>query len=139
MPTRWPTPCSCAGSASPWASCSWGVIWSFSRRSSATSPSPAYCSHPGHGGYAHAGQPGNILDGHGRSSFSTTIHIQYLKGSYGTVDLGATMALILLAIIPVIIFYLTSMYHAAMEVPIRIRAVDSMVMTTLYFTLFQKG
>ncbi len=34
------------------------------------------------------------------------IHIQYLKGSYGTVDLGATMALILMAIIPVIIFYL---------------------------------
>ncbi len=35
------------------------------------------------------------------------IHIQYLKGSYGTVDLGATMALILLSIIPVIAFYLT--------------------------------
>lgn len=35
------------------------------------------------------------------------IHIQYLKGSYGSVDLGATMALILLSIIPVIIFYLT--------------------------------
>ena len=35
------------------------------------------------------------------------IHIQYLKGSYGTVDLGATMALILLAIIPVIVFYLS--------------------------------
>lgn len=34
------------------------------------------------------------------------IHIQYLKGSYGTVDLGATMALIFLSIIPVIIFYL---------------------------------
>ncbi len=34
------------------------------------------------------------------------IHIQYLKGSYGTVDLGATMALILLSIIPVIIFYM---------------------------------
>ena len=34
------------------------------------------------------------------------IHIQYLKGSYGTVDLGATMALILLSILPVIIFYL---------------------------------
>ena len=33
------------------------------------------------------------------------VHIQYLKGSYGTVDLGATMALILLSIIPVIIFY----------------------------------
>lgn len=35
------------------------------------------------------------------------IHIQYLQGSYGTVDLGATMALIVLSIIPVIIFYLT--------------------------------
>ena len=34
------------------------------------------------------------------------IHIQYLKGSYGTVDLGATMALIVLGILPVIIFYL---------------------------------
>ena len=34
------------------------------------------------------------------------IHIQYLKGSYGTVDLGATMALILLSITPVIVFYL---------------------------------
>lgn len=30
------------------------------------------------------------------------IHIQYLKGSYGSVDLGATMALILLSIIPVV-------------------------------------
>ena len=36
------------------------------------------------------------------------IHIQYLKGSYGTVDLGATMALILMAIIPVIVFYLAA-------------------------------
>lgn len=39
------------------------------------------------------------------------IHIQYLKGSYGTVDLGATMALILLSIIPVIIFYLLCQKH----------------------------
>ena len=39
------------------------------------------------------------------------IHIQYPKGSYGTVDLGATMALILLSIIPVIIFYLTCQKH----------------------------
>lgn len=35
------------------------------------------------------------------------IHIQYLNGSYGTVDLGATMAMILMGIIPVIIFYLS--------------------------------
>ena len=39
------------------------------------------------------------------------IHIQYLKGSYGTVDLGATMALILLSIIPVIIFYMSCQKH----------------------------
>ena len=39
------------------------------------------------------------------------IHIQYLTGSYGTVDLGATMALILLSIIPVIIFYLICPKH----------------------------
>ena len=39
------------------------------------------------------------------------IHIQYLKGSYGTVDLGATMALIFLSIVPVIAFYLTCQKH----------------------------
>ncbi len=39
------------------------------------------------------------------------IHIQYLKGSYGTVDLGATMALIFLSIVPVIIFYLICQKH----------------------------
>ncbi len=33
------------------------------------------------------------------------IHIQYLQGSYGSVDLGAVMALIVLSIIPIIIFY----------------------------------
>ena len=39
------------------------------------------------------------------------IHIQYLKGSFGTVDLGATMALIMLSIVPIIIFYLTCQKH----------------------------
>ena len=39
------------------------------------------------------------------------IHIQYLKGSYGTVDLGATMALILMSIIPIIVFYLSCQKH----------------------------
>ncbi len=39
------------------------------------------------------------------------IHIQYLKGSYGTVDLGATMALIFLAILPIIIIYLCCQKH----------------------------
>lgn len=39
------------------------------------------------------------------------IHIQYLKGSYGTVDLGATMAIILMAIIPIIIVYLCCQKH----------------------------
>lgn len=39
------------------------------------------------------------------------IHIQYLKGSYGSVDLGATMAMIMLSIVPVIVFYLTCQKH----------------------------
>ena len=46
-----------------------------------------------------------VLD---RTQYMTIpIHIQYLKGSYGTVDMGATMALILLAIVPVVVFYLS--------------------------------
>ena len=39
------------------------------------------------------------------------IHIQYLKGSYGTVDLGATMALILLSIIPLLFSILLVKTH----------------------------
>jgi raffinose/stachyose/melibiose transport system permease protein len=43
-----------------------------------------------------------ILD---RTEYMTIpIHIQYLQGSYGSVDLGAIMALIILSIIPVILF-----------------------------------
>ena len=50
-----------------------------------------------------------VLD---RTKYMTIpIHIQYLKGSYGTVDPGATMALILTSIIPVIVFYLTCQKH----------------------------
>ncbi len=46
-----------------------------------------------------------VLD---RTKYMTIpIHIQYLQGSYGSVDLGAIMALIVLSIIPVIVFYLT--------------------------------
>lgn len=44
-----------------------------------------------------------VLDGNQYKTIP--IHIQYLKGSYGSVDMGATMALILMSIIPVIIFY----------------------------------
>ena len=39
------------------------------------------------------------------------IHIQYLKGSYGTVDLGATMAIIMMSIVPIIILYLFCQKH----------------------------
>lgn len=39
------------------------------------------------------------------------IHIQYLQGSYGHVDLGAVMALITVSIIPIVIFYLTCQKH----------------------------
>lgn len=34
------------------------------------------------------------------------IHVQYLQGSYGTVDLGATMAVMVFSILPIIIVYL---------------------------------
>lgn len=36
------------------------------------------------------------------------IAIQYLKGGYGSVDMGAMMAMLVLSIIPVVVFYLTS-------------------------------
>ncbi len=45
-----------------------------------------------------------VLD---RTKYMTIpIHVQYLKGSYGTVDMGATMAVIMISILPVIIVYL---------------------------------
>ena len=50
-----------------------------------------------------------VLD---QTKFKTIpIHVQYLKGSYGSVDLGATMAVIMLSIIPIIILYLFCQKH----------------------------
>ena len=39
------------------------------------------------------------------------IHIQYLQGSYGSVDLGATMAIIVMTLIPIIVIYLIFQKH----------------------------
>ena len=39
------------------------------------------------------------------------IFVQYMKGSYGKVDLGATMAVIMLSIIPIIVLYLLCQKH----------------------------
>ena len=39
------------------------------------------------------------------------ILVQYLKGSYGSVDLGATMAVIMMSIIPIIIIYAFCQKH----------------------------
>lgn len=39
------------------------------------------------------------------------IAVQYLKGGYGSVDWGAMMAMLVLSIIPIIIFYLTCQKH----------------------------
>lgn len=36
------------------------------------------------------------------------VAIQYLKGGYGSVDMGAMMAMLVLSVIPVIVFYLSS-------------------------------
>ena len=50
-----------------------------------------------------------VLD---RTKFMTIpILVQYLKGSYGTVDLGATMAVIMMSIIPIIILYMFCQKH----------------------------
>ena len=50
-----------------------------------------------------------VLD---RTKYMTIpIHVQYLKGSYGTVDLGATMAVIMLSIIPIIVVYMFAQKH----------------------------
>ena len=47
-----------------------------------------------------------VLD---RTKYKTIpIHIQYLQGSYGHVDLGAVMALIVISITPIVVFYLTA-------------------------------
>ena len=40
-----------------------------------------------------------------------SIAIQYMKGSYGRVDMGAVMAALILAVIPVVIFYLSCQKH----------------------------
>ena len=50
-----------------------------------------------------------VLD---RTEYMTIpILVQYLKGSYGTVDLGATMAIITMSIIPIIIMYMFCQKH----------------------------
>ena len=40
-----------------------------------------------------------------------SIVIQYMKGSYGRVDMGAIMAALIMAVIPVVIFYLSCQKH----------------------------
>ena len=39
------------------------------------------------------------------------IAVQYLKGGYGSVDMGAMMAMLTLAILPIVIFYLACQKH----------------------------
>lgn len=39
------------------------------------------------------------------------VAIQYLRGGYGAVDMGAMMAMLVLAMIPIIIFYLAMQKH----------------------------
>ena len=53
--------------------------------------------------------PSLVLD---RTKYMTIpILVQYLKGSYGTVDLGATMAVIMMSIVPIIVLYLFCQKH----------------------------
>lgn len=43
----------------------------------------------------------------GKDYKTIPVAIQYLKGGYGSIDMGAMMAMLVLAIIPVIVFYLS--------------------------------
>lgn len=53
--------------------------------------------------------PYMVLD---RTKYMTIpIHVQYMKGSFGKVDLGATMAVIMLSIIPIIVVYMFCQKH----------------------------
>lgn len=50
-----------------------------------------------------------VLD---RTKYMTIpIHIQFLQGSYGRVDYGATMALIVLCLLPIVIIYIFAQKH----------------------------
>ena len=50
-----------------------------------------------------------VLD---RTQYMTVpIHIQFLQGSYGRVDYGATMALIILCLLPIVILYVLCQKH----------------------------
>ncbi len=50
-----------------------------------------------------------VLD---RTKYMTIpIHIQFLQGSYGRVDYGATMALIMLCLIPIVVLYFFGQKH----------------------------
>ena len=44
----------------------------------------------------------------GKEYQTIPVAIQYLKGGYGSVDMGAMMAMLVLSIVPVVIFYLSS-------------------------------
>lgn len=47
----------------------------------------------------------------GKDYRTIPLAIQYLKGGYGSKDMGAMMALLVLAIVPIIIFYLSCQKH----------------------------
>ena len=50
-----------------------------------------------------------VLD---RTKYMTIpVHIQYLQGSYGQVDLGATMAIIMMCLIPIVLLYILWQKH----------------------------
>lgn len=47
----------------------------------------------------------------GKDYQTIPIAIQYLRGGYGSIDMGAMMAMLVLAIVPIIIFYLSCQKH----------------------------
>lgn len=47
----------------------------------------------------------------GTETQTIPVAVQYLRGGYGSIDMGAMMAMLVLAILPIIIFYLSSQKH----------------------------
>ena len=65
------------------------------------------------------------------------IHIQYLNGSYGQTDMGAIMALIIVSILPIIIFYFVRSILSKVLLPVLLRD-NSQIMLIYNYMLIIK-
>ena len=60
-----------------------------------------------------------------------SVAIQYLKGGYGSVDMGAMMACLVMAIIPIIVFYLICQKHIVQVMLVQSRMIEDRSLWTV--------